>query len=144
MDAVPYWSTVPNTKALPITAFERCGRVFLCAVDTRTDTVYAVTMKTFKEGDRVRHTLHGEATVRHYDERLKLVEIVPDGGKGWAVHPTSLTLVTEEPKFMVRTMFTNGVEVNAGSKNREQVNTYLTNLSDWDTVESITVNRLRG
>lgn len=100
----------------------------------------------FKHGDRVQHFLHGTATVVAYDTSHRLVEIKPDGyGGGTAsVHPKSLSPIPPEPKFMVRVMFANGVEVNAGAKTQEQVNTYLTNLSDWGTVESININRLKG
>lgn len=60
-------------------------------------------MNTFKNGDRVQHSVHGFAGVLQYDEARKLVEIVPDGygGNSCHVHPESLTLVRREPKFKI-------------------------------------------
>lgn len=55
-------------------------------------------MNTFKNGDRVQHSVHGFARVVLVSTGKKLVEIAPDGygGSTVFVHPVSLTPV-EEP-----------------------------------------------
>lgn len=157
-------------------------------------------MKTFKNGDRVVHSVHGDARVLDYDEARKLVEIVPDGygGHSYHVHPVSLTLVvplTEpkfkngdrvshplhrdgtvedysehsglyivningnriyyalehqitlakpEPKFNLTVTDTDGWNSTVGPHSKSEIDALLTGGFNWGTVDSITINRVKG
>lgn len=104
-------------------------------------------MKTFNEGDRVRHPLHGFARVLGYDETNKLVEIVP-GGYGEhsvKVHPVSLMLVPEpELMFTLAVTDTDGWRATAGPYPKDQIDALLTGGFDWSTVQTVTINRAKG
>lgn len=102
---------------------------------------------SFKNGDRVQHFLHGTATVLAYDASRKLVEIVPDGygGHSASVHPTSLSPIRTAPKFNVQIKFKDGAGLHTYVPQFQQnAEAFLTQLPDWDTVESITITRAEG
>lgn len=107
----------------------------------------------FKTGDRVHHAFHGSATVTDVDEALKLVTIQPTfyrGGERVRVHPISLTHEPEptpipEPQFTAQVMFTDGAGLNTYTPlPRVKVEAWLTQLPNWDTMESITITRVKG
>lgn len=63
---------MPTRKTLPSAPSKQSFTGGFFCVDNRTATVYTNTMKTFKEGDRVKHTTLGEGTI-----------VNPYEGTGW-------------------------------------------------------------
>lgn len=99
----------------------------------------------FKIGDRVSHPLHRDGTVDHYSEHSGLYTVDIGGGRAYFALEHQITAAKPEPKFMVRVMFTDGAGLNSYDPMVQQhAEAYLTQLPDWDNVESITITRAKG
>lgn len=96
----------------------------------------------FKIGDRVSHRLHGDGTVEDYSEYTGLYTVGIGANRVYFALEHQLRVPTPEPKFDVRVMFTDGGGLNSGPLFQQHAEAYLTQLPDWDTVESITINRV--
>lgn len=99
----------------------------------------------FKIGDRVSHPLHRDGTVEEYSEHSGLYTVGIGANRVYFALEHQLQAPTPEPKFNVQVMFTDGGGLNSyAPMSQQHTEAYLTQLPDWDKVESITIKRVGG
>lgn len=98
----------------------------------------------FKTGDRVSHPLHRDGTVEEYDEYSGLYTVGLGGYRCYRALEHQIKLAVPAPKFNVQVLYTDSDGTNSGVMSRQRTESYLTNLPHWDTVESITITRVKG
>jgi hypothetical protein len=98
----------------------------------------------FKVGDRVSHKLHPDGTVEDMSMVSGLLLINIGGNRAYRALPHQIARTKPEPKFTVTVTYPEGGKCETVPFARKQVEAVLTELSDWDTVESITINRVKG
>lgn len=98
----------------------------------------------FKIGDRVSHKHHRDGTVDEiHDNGVHTVHL--GGDRVYMALEHQISHAVTEPKFTVQVMFTNGEGINSEiPMYQPTAQTYLTDISNWDNVESITITRAKG
>lgn len=103
-------------------------------------------MEEFKVGDRVSHPLHRDGTIEEVESlypegRLYLISL--GGNRVYRALGHQIKHVAPEPKFEARIGFTTGGIMFSGPMQKASIEEYLTQLPDWDTLESLTISRIK-
>lgn len=97
----------------------------------------------FKVGDKVSHPLHRDGTVESIGTNG--LHVIGIGNRVYFTMAGQIEHAKEEPRFTAQVMFKDGSGENTDRPlYQQQAETWLTQFTDWDNVDTITIKRAEG